>query len=95
MRLPTVLIRALVLRGISVWFFARLMAIALLSSAGVAGGGVVLPVWTLTVSASLVHLDLHRRKELMLLNNIGVATGNAVIIGSLPALLFEAVLLAA
>jgi len=71
------------------------MAVAVLSSAGVAGGGVVLPVWTLAVSASLVHLDLHRRKELMLLKNIGVATGNAVFIGSLPALLFEAVLLAA
>jgi len=93
--MPSVLVRALILRGAALWFFARVMAIAVLSSAGVAGGGVVLPVWTLAVSASLVHVDLHRRKELMLLNNIGVATGNAVIIGSLPALLFEAVLLAA
>jgi len=83
------------LRGISIWFFARLMAIAVLSSAGVAGGGVVLPVWTLAVSASLVHIDLHRRKELMLVNNMGVASGNAVFIGSLPAFLLEAVLLAA
>ena len=83
------------MRGISIWFFARLMAIAVLSSAGVAGGGVVLPVWTLAVSASLVHIDLHRRKELMLVNNMGVASGNAVFIGSLPAFLLEAVLLAA
>ena len=91
--MPAVLMRALIQRGVGIWFFARLMAIAVLSSAGVAGGGVVLPVWALAVSASLVHLDLHRRKELMLLNNIGVATGNAVFIGSLPALLFETVLL--
>ena len=90
--MPRVLIRALILRGIGLWFFARLMAIAVLSSAGVAGGG-ELPVWTLAASAILVRLDLHRRKELMLLNNIGVATGNAVFIGSLPALLFETVLL--
>ena len=95
MRIPPILLRALILRGTGIWFFARLMAIAVLSSAGVAGGGVVLPVWTLAVSASLVHIDLHRRKELMLLNNIGVASGNAVFIGSLPALLLEAVLLAA
>ena len=95
MRLPRALVRALILRGAALWLFARLMAIAVLSSAGVDSRGVVLPVWTLAVSASLVHLDLHRRKELMLLNNIGVATGSAVFVGSWPAFLFEAVLLAA
>ena len=93
--MPSLLVRALILRGAALWFFARVMAIAVLSSAGVAGGGVVLPVWTLAVSASLIHIDLHRRKELILLNNIGVGTGNAVFVGSLPALLLEAVLLAA
>ena len=93
--MPRVLTRALILRGAALWFFARVMAIAVLSSAGVAGGGVVLPVWTIAVSASLVHVDLYRRKELMLLNNIGVTTAHAVFVGSVPALVFEAVLLTA
>lgn len=94
MRLPPLLVRALILRGIGVWIFARVMAIAVLASAGVTDIGLELPVWTLAVSASLVHLDLHRRKELMLVNNIGVTTGHAVLIGSLPALLFETIALA-
>jgi hypothetical protein len=67
------------------------MASAVLLSAG---GGAVLPVWAVAVSASLVHLDLHRRKELMFLNNLGVATSQAVFIGSIPALLFETMLFA-
>ena len=93
MRLPPLLLRALVLRGIVVWVFARLMAIVVLRSAGIAEAGAELPVWTLAASASLVHLDLHRRKELMLLNNVGVATSQAIFIGSAPALLLEALLL--
>ena len=53
----------------------------------------MLPVWVLAVSASLIHLDLHRRKELMLANNLGVTTVHAMMIGTIPALLFETVLL--
>ena len=54
----------------------------------------MLPVWALALTASLLHLDLHRRKELMLVHNLGVATVQAVVIGTLPAMLFEMVLLA-
>ena len=75
------------------WFLARLMGLAVLSAAGAPGGGAMLPVWALAVSASLVHIDLHRRKELMLVKNLGVTTAHAVVIGTIPALLFETVLL--
>ena len=89
MRIPPSLVRVLILRGIVLWFLARLMAIAVLSFARVSGGGALLPVWAMAVSASLVLLDLRRRRELMLLNNLGVATSLAVFIGSIPAILFE------
>jgi hypothetical protein len=85
---------ALVLRGIGVWVFARMMSIAALRSAGVPDAGTELPVWVLVVSASLIHLDLHRRKETMLLNNLGVTTIQAVCVGTIPALMFETALLA-
>ena len=91
--MPPVLLKTLILRGISLWFLARLMGVAVLSAAGAHGGGAMLPVWALAASASLVHIDLHRRKELMLVKNLGVTTAHAVVIGTIPALLFETVLL--
>ena len=93
MRLPPYLLKTQILRGIVLWFVARLVGLAVLSLAGAPGGGAMLPAWVVAVSASLVHLDLHRRKELMLVNNLGVATAQAVVIGTIPALLFETMLL--
>ena len=55
--------------------------------------GAVVPVWTLAMSASLVLIDLWRRKELVLLHNLGVTTHAAVIVASVPALVLEAGLL--
>jgi len=60
-----------------------------------AKGGLLVPAWTLTLLTCLMLVDLRRRKELMLLHNLGVTTLSAVVIGSLPALLFEALLPAA
>lgn len=91
--MPPVLLKTLILRGISLWFLARLMGLAVFSSAGAPGGGAMLPLWALAVSASLVHIDLHRRKELMLVKNLGVTTAHAVVTGTIPALLLEIMLL--
>ena len=86
--------RTLILRGVVLWFLARVMAFAMLGVAGAARGSAILPVWALTISAALVQLDLHRRKEMMLLHNLGVSTTQAICIGAVPALVFETVFLA-
>jgi hypothetical protein len=80
-------VRALILRGIVLWFLTRLMASAVLSGASTQGA--ILPLWAVAVTASLVRLDLSRRKELILLHNLGATTSHVVLIGSIPALLFE------
>jgi len=53
----------------------------------------VIPGWVLIMSALLVLVDLHRRKELSLLHNLGVTTGTAVFAGSIPAAVMETLLL--
>jgi hypothetical protein len=67
--------------------------IAAAKSAGYDVGGSLVPLWTLAASSSLVSVDLLRRKELSLLFNLGVATHQAVFVGALPAVFFEAMLL--
>ena len=52
------------------------------------------PVSTILVAAAVVLADLYRRKEIMLLNNLGIATGYAVFVGSIPSVLFEGLLVA-
>jgi hypothetical protein len=92
-RIPPLLLRTLILRGLVLWFLARVMAIVVLAWADISGGSPLQPVWTLAVAASLVLADLHRRKELLLLHNLGVATAPAIVIGTIPAFLFESALL--
>lgn len=56
-------------------------------------GDSTLPIWVLVMSVSLMIVDLYRRKELLLLNNLGVATAGAVLVGVSPAIVGEALLL--
>lgn len=51
------------------------------------------PVWTIAFTAALVWLDLRRRKELVLLHNLGVQTFAAVGVGTIPAVVGELVAL--
>ena len=79
------------------------MAIATLAWAESIGGAatirtpegdvVLLPLWTLLVSPTLLLFDLHRRKELSLLHNLGVATSQAVFTGTMPAVILESLVL--
>lgn len=95
LRIPGRVLKTLLLRGTILWLLARLMAAAILGAAADASsrGGKALPAWTLAMSATLLLVDLHRRKELMLLNNLGVFTWHAILVGSIPALVLEASLL--
>jgi hypothetical protein len=52
-----------------------------------AGAWALLPWWTLGISPALVLVDLHRRREVVLLGNLGVITGHAVLVGTIPAFL--------
>jgi hypothetical protein len=45
------------------------------------------------VSSTLLLVDLHRRKELALLHNLGIVTSQAVVVGTVPAIIMEALLL--
>ena len=98
------LARTLVLRGIVLWFLTRLMALVVIAWAASTRGAAIyldtsdlyaqLPAWALVLTPIAFSLDLRRRKELMLLKNLGVTLGSALLLGSLPALAFEALLLA-
>jgi hypothetical protein len=93
----------LLLRGTAIWALARLMvralymAIAAMADAETAaafthGNPAVLTGWTLALSVALVLVDLHRRREVTLLNNLGVFTSHAVMLGAVPAVVLESAL---
>jgi hypothetical protein len=44
------------------------------------------------VTGSLLLVDLHRRRERVLLHNLGIPTGTAVALGFLPAIVLEALI---
>lgn len=83
------------MRGTVLWILARLMATAMIVYASAESGasGLVVPVWTLLVLPGLMLADLWRRKELVLIHNLGITTPVAVIVGSTPALVLETGLL--
>ena len=96
MRIPTRYLVHLLVRGVAIWLLARLAALIVLEvmrsmarNAAQLNDISVHPGATVVVAAALVLADLHRRKETMLLRNLGVATGIAVLIGTIPAVLFE------
>ena len=103
---PRRFLGTLLLRGTALWVLSHLMAkLALAMKAASAPGFAVdaaviqthgdpsLPIWSLVMSATLMLVDLLRRKELVLLNNLGVATAGAVMVGVLPAIVGEVLLL--
>ena len=94
--IPTTLLRALLLRGAALWLLARLSGSAVIAIARAEGlevGTSLLPLWTVAAASILVLGDLHRRKELSLLSNLGVSATQAVFVGGLPPVFLEAVLL--
>ena len=99
-----ILRRLLVRRGLTLWLLARLMLlVALVLLPALAGGRVVPPpAWRellaapqfLPFLALLVWVDLHRRRETMLLANLGHTQGGAVLVACLPGTALEATALA-
>jgi hypothetical protein len=98
LRIPTGLLVALLKRGVAIWIASRLIAMSVFSMAAAAGGhdfspmGLVINIWTVVMSTSLVLLDVHRRKELMLLNNLGIRLFVVALVGTIPAAIGESLL---
>ena len=100
-----ILRRILMRRGLTLWFLARLMLlVALVMLPALAGGRVVpLPTWrellaapqVLPFLAFLVWVDLPRRREPMLLANLGHTQAGAVLLACVPGILLEGAALAA
>jgi len=97
-RLPSLIVKALLVRGTAVWLFVRFMAAVVIAAAkeqGLDVGHELVPVWVLLTAPALVLIDLHRRKEITLLHNLGVNTRFAVAVGSVPTLFLEAAVVVA
>jgi hypothetical protein len=91
---PIRFLRALLVRGAILWGLTRLVVFFVFSAGEIDVSTIeILPAWAIVISACLVYADLRRRKELVLLHNLGVATRNAILIGTLPSVLIEASLL--
>jgi len=100
-RMPAPFLARLLFRGIILWVLARLSVLALAAvarEAGISGAdqatapGGILSFWAVVITAALVLVDLKRRKELMLLHNLGVITLHPVLVGMVPALTIEIVM---
>ena len=102
-RIPGRYSRTLLVRGMAIWALARLVVHALYliiassadsetAAAFTNGSPVILALWSLVLSAALVRVDLHRRHEVSLLNNLGVITLHAILVGTVPAVVMETVL---
>jgi hypothetical protein len=96
MRIPPRFLTHLLVRGVAIWLLTRLGALLVMEVMLAIGGSAVQmsdiavsPGATIVVVAALVLTDLHRRKETLLLRNLGVTTSHAVLVGSIPALLIE------
>jgi hypothetical protein len=66
---------------------------ALLAYARVSPVGAIVAFWAVVMTAGLMLADLRRRKEVVLLSNLGVQTTNAVLLGTVPAIAMEVLLL--
>ena len=92
--MPPRLLRAILFRGVLIWIGARVIANATLAYAQIEPGPMV-PLWSVAAAAALCLVDFGRRKESMLLGILGIATWNAVLVGTIPAVAIEAVIAAA
>ena len=89
--LPPRLLRTLLVRGATLWLLARVMGMAVLAAVS-APASPFLPSWAVVMTAGLTLVDLHRRKELPLLHNLGIPTSSAVAVAAAPAIALEVVL---
>jgi hypothetical protein len=101
MRIPARYLGTLLIRGMAIWVTSRLMVVALYMFIGASsddretvaaftqGSPTILAIWTLALSVVLIVFDLHRRHEVMLLNNLGVVTAHAVLLGTVPSVVME------
>ena len=89
--LPPRLLRSLLIRGTTLWLLGRLMGMAVLAAVSDPASP-LLPAWVVVMTGSLLLVDLHRRKELQLLHNLGISTSSAVAVAATPAIGLEAVL---
>jgi hypothetical protein len=94
------LAKKLLIRGLVIWIGLRVLLLLALGAAS--EGGVVVPSYDLAsgvrlllVCALVALADLARRREFILLANIGVRAGVAVVLYVIPGALIESVLLVA
>ena len=101
MLIPAKLLRHLLVRGTILWVLARLTVLGIGAAATVnrvpgaeqtVAPGPIMSFWGVVVTAALVLVDLQRRKELMLLHNLGVTTQHAIVVGAIPAVMIEMLL---
>ena len=99
-RIPARYVRSLLMRGLVIWVVSRFMVMALYAAIAAStdaetaaaftqGNPLILTGWTLALSLALVRLDIHRRHEIALLNNLGVFMTHAVAIGAVPTAIIE------
>jgi hypothetical protein len=89
--IPSRLVRTLLTRGMVLWLLGKLAALANLAMASLRPGP-FFPAWSVAIVACLCLADLHRRKETLLLANLGIRTSAAVLVGTVPAVIIEVVL---
>jgi len=89
-RIPLSYLQHLLLRGSILWLLARLSAAAVVG--GTADLGLMLSFWAVAITTALVLVDLQRRREVMLLNNLGVTTQQAIVVSTIPAVILEVLL---
>lgn len=91
--------RTLLLRGSLAWLFARALAAVVLSlqASALSPGaqsqpdlGLVVVMWVIGFSAVLVYMDVRRRKEWLLLRNLGLSPVGAITISLSLAVCLEA-----
>lgn len=90
-------VAALVRRTAWLWLAVRLMVGMFGILAGIpvipTRPGTVIPI--ILVVASLAGLELHRRREFLFFANLGIAPATVVLLGIIPTLLLESMLVAA
>jgi hypothetical protein len=92
-RLPVPLLRAFLIRGTVLWLLSRVMGKVIFAAANMTpSGGMLFPAWIVVMAGSLMVADLHRRKELMLLYNLGIPAWRAAAVATIPALVMESLL---
>jgi hypothetical protein len=91
-RIPPRYLKTLLLRGTALWLLGRIMGKAALASVSATESAGLLSGWVVVMTAGLILIDLHRRRELALLHNLGVTTGRAVMLATLPAIVLEPVI---